>query len=270
MDPSPAPSTSWPRVVALVALGALGAGCGDDGGALAADAAIDGAPTDAAVDAPGPEVTLLAGQVGSWALDGSGRDLGGLDLPLFPSATVEWPAGRFGKAARFTGVAGQDCARLRDDPPLRLTTGDFTISVWAQVEVATPRIIVSKGGYAGWWIGLLDDAWAANDGEGSQVRFSPPGGLVGGWHHLVLERSAPSADANTVRLYLDGVMVAESHNPLASNPSPAAGLRVGAAVDFPTSFSGLVDELGIWNRVLTVDERAYLGAHAVPGRRPWP
>lgn len=263
---------SWPRLVPALALvaGAILAGCGDDGGALPVDAAVDGAPVDAPVDAPGPESTLLAGQVGSWALDGNGRDRSGLDLPLFPSATVEWPVGRFGKAARFTAVAGQDLVRLRDDPPLRLTTGSFTLSVWVQVEVATNRIIVSKGGYGGWWLGLLDDAWAANDGEGSQVRFAPPAGLVGGWHHLILSREQPSADTNLVRLYLDGEVVAESHNPLAQNPSPAAGVRVGAAAEFPTSFGGLVDELGIWDRALTAEERAYLGAHPVPGRPVWP
>jgi hypothetical protein len=68
------------------------------------------------------------------------------------------------------------------------------------------------------------------------------------WHHIVL-----SYDGATLRLYVNGT---ERGNAACTGyyPSPGLGLRVGRRWDLADYINGIVDEIGIYNRALTLTE----------------
>jgi hypothetical protein len=80
---------------------------------------------------------------------------------------------------------------------------------------------------------------------------------IGSWTHIVMTFSGNSL-ASGVTIYINGTAVALTTNldVLTTNPSSSVTMHVGAnAAASPSNFFlGNVDELSIWNRVLTAGE----------------
>jgi hypothetical protein len=223
----------------------------------------DVAPVDMA---PAPS-TLRMGLVGRWKLDeGSGTSAadssgagnnGALTGPAwvttgYPGADYPNPA-----ALRFDG---NDHVQLGTNN-LPANNRPQTLALWlnyAAVPDANGQICLAiTDGNAGGErlkLGFKEQRLAAfkSGNPPVLVDVAPP---APGWHHL-----AYSYDGTTNRLYVDGVQRATSTT--APDTGPANNARLGANFDGSEPFTGLLDEVRIYNRALTAAEIASLFAGA--------
>ena len=158
--------------------------------------------------------------------------------------------GRFGRALSFDGE--DDIVVVPDDPSLALTTG-MTLEAWVRPDAATNwRTVILKEA------GSLSYALYSNsDVEAPSVRAALDGdvGVNGtepidptGWTHL-----AATYDGSLLRLYVDGKQVASHSYPGELYPAEGA-LTIGANRLWGENFSGLIDEVRVYNRRLSTDE----------------
>jgi hypothetical protein len=80
--------------------------------------------------------------------------------------------------------------------------------------------------------------------------------LTADWRHIAAVR-----DASQLRLYIDGVPVAEATLPTATPPTSSAKVQVGAQ----GQSCGAVGALRLWDRALSADDVAYNMAHQMLG-----
>ena len=176
----------------------------------------------------------------------------------------------FGMAASFTGGA-QNGFRVDDpdiaDPTLPATNdidrfgADVSISVWVRANTWTIRFqaILGHGEDSDYRLARLNAnnpigfAYAGGTGDigTSSTYGSAPEG-DGLWHHIVVT----TAEAGVTQLYVDGVLEATSAGTpsigISGNDSNALGL--GFNPDTQRGFDGLMDDVAMWNRVLTAQE----------------
>jgi hypothetical protein len=97
------------------------------------------------------------------------------------------------------------------------------------------------------------DRWSSSAGK---WRFNTGQSLLGGWHHLVLTYDYSSTNNNPA-LYLDGTQIInleELSTPGGSVASDTGALAIGNRAAGGRSFDGRIDEVQIYNRVLTPQE----------------
>ena len=207
--------------------------------------------------APIPTTDLLA----YWTFDIDGRDdADSLDLTLQGGlrATV---LGAIGHGLAFNGDANQFAVRPVNDPSFNFGAADFSLSLWARWNTtAGEQVLIEKceavslcaGG--GWTLTKL------SDNSLLMVPFplarTPPGTIVAGqWYHIAVVRQG-----GTATIYLNGAVAAQDTDgtSIAAVTDPfRVGQRAGPQI-FP--MNGVIDELGVWSRALTVQEVATLAA----------
>jgi hypothetical protein len=74
----------------------------------------------------------------------------------------------------------------------------------------------------------------------------------GAWHHVAVVYD-PLA-ANTVKLYVDGVLDTQGSFTIPVNTGNAVNFRIGRRVDDMTHFTGSIDEIRVWNVARTQSE----------------
>jgi hypothetical protein len=187
-----------------------------------------------------------------WPGDGNANDtLDGNDGTLQLGAT--FAAGMVGQAFSFDGI--DDFVHVPNSPSLT-TAGAYTIEFWFNPNVAiTPSTSTSPGFFSK---GTFDSINLANNDGRLEVRgpFPRPNSttntwLAGTWYHL-----AVTFDAVSYRIYVNGMLeggIASIHSILNSLNDVALGTVPG----FPpaiVTFNGLVDEVSLYNRALTLSE----------------
>jgi chitodextrinase len=202
---------------------------------------------------PATATTLetISGLVAAYSFDeGSGTtvmDLSGNDNNGTVSNATWVDSGKYGNALSFNG--SNSVVTIKDSAALHLTTG-MTLEAWVN-----PSAVMS-----GW----TDILYKGNDNyflEGTSSQTAPGGGGTIGsvdvpifgtaalpvnvWTHL-----AVTYDGSTLRLYMNGTQVSslpEIGNILTStNP-----LQVGGDTFFGQYFSGLIDEVRVYNTPLS-------------------
>ena len=182
---------------------------------------------------------------GTTALDASGNALNG----AISGAT--WSTGRNGGALAFDGV--DDWVTVDDNPLLDVTR--LTVSAWIRPTVRTP-----------WMTVLMKEApdtlayalYANNDasrpaGEilvNGVIRIATGTAAIAtnAWTHL-----AYTYDGANMRMYVNGVLVrtvARTGNITAST----GPLRIGGNEVWGEFFTGLIDDVRVYNRALTLAE----------------
>ncbi|MET9034889.1 sialidase family protein [Streptomyces mirabilis] len=170
-------------------------------------------------------------------------------------------AGVRGGALEFDGV--DDAVRLPYQDRLPLGTKDFTASlwfrytatggeqpllwmggigttqpqVWMRAEPASHRItalITTRSGAAAPTSASVRTASAYNDGQ---------------WHHLALRRGG-----GLLTLSVDGTAVVAADVPGSVSRNSPFGVHVGQRMDSRAYFTGVIDEVRVYDRVLSDDE----------------
>lgn len=233
---------------------------------LCACARNGGISSDGGGDAANVASTLRDQLAGAWSFDVDGSDHSGHGLDLAIDG-LHLATGMFGQGLQFSGDGTPIAQRPIDDPSLNLTSGDFTISFWINFTMtASAQFVVVKGyNVGGWFVGWAQTAWAFGLPEGDT--FSPPSGppTTGTFHQVVVERAG-----DTLEMFVDLASFgpADVKDSPAPGPSPfqvggyaPGGVMVASGQDV---VSGVVDDLAVWHRAITPDERAYLMTNPVP------
>jgi hypothetical protein len=185
---------------------------------------------------------------GTTAPDQSG---GGNTGALTNTAWAGASAGKFGNALSFNGSNAS--VTVADSNSLDLTTG-MTIEAWVNPTSVTGfRTVVVKERPGDLVYGL----YAGSDSNrpqsqvtvGSPQLLDAPSGIpTGSWTHL-----AATFDGSTQRLYLNGAQVATRAS-AGSILTSTSALKIGGNSIWGEWFSGLIDEVRIYSRVLSATE----------------
>ncbi len=147
-------------------------------------------------------------------------------------------------------------------------TGPLTVSAWMK-----PEVLSYSGGSAATIIGGDNHCWLRIENDNVYARFSTGSGHTGGriytdpdfspneWQHFVMTRDA----SNQISIYRDLQSVATGSSSGTFNPT-YVGLKAPGVSD--NYYKGLIDEVGIWSRVLDSSEIEELfdrGSGAFPG-----
>jgi glucose/arabinose dehydrogenase len=187
---------------------------------------------------------------GTTAADASGTGNTGTT-----SSTTWAPLGKYSGALSFNGAGSY--VTVNDSASLDLTTG-MTLEAWVNpAALGTSgtnwRTVAFKQNTSGMAYALY-----ANNGGArptGQVNIGGEQNAIGtaqlplnAWSHL-----ATTYDGATMRLYVNGTQVA-SKAQTGSIPVTTGPLRIGGNTIWGEYFSGLIDEVRVYNRALTASE----------------
>src|SRR2546425_6460313 len=160
-------------------------------------------------------------------------------------------AGRFGSALAFNGTSA--VVTVPNSTSLQLTTG-MTLEAWVYPTVAPTgwRAVIDKNVDRYYLMASSDQGnrpviggtWAA----GNQNTVGPSVLAVNTWTHL-----ATTFDGATVRLYVNGAQVASQAQTTPLTTSTGT-LQIGGDAYTGENFAGLIDEVRIYSRALSVAE----------------
>jgi Concanavalin A-like lectin/glucanases superfamily/Domain of unknown function (DUF1929)/Bacterial Ig domain/Purple acid Phosphatase, N-terminal domain len=198
-----------------------------------------------------------AGLVAAYGFDeGTGTttaDASGANNTATLTGAAWTAAGRNGAALSFNGAS--NWVTVPDTAALRLA-GAMTLEAWVRPAANTGwRTVLMKERPAGMSYGLYgyDDSGRppAVYGNYGGTDVSAGGGTalaLNTWSHL-----AGTYDGTTMRLYVNGVQVASKARTgaLTSSTSP---LRIGGNAAWGEYFSGLIDDVRVYNRALSAAE----------------
>ena len=184
---------------------------------------------------------------GTTTADQSGNGNGGT------LANTTWStAGKYGKALSFNGTNAM--VTVADSNSLDLTTG-MTIEGWVNPANATNwRTLLVKERPGDLVYGLYSST-DANRPQ-SQVTIGSTARLLDGTSHVpaaTWTHVAATFDATTQRLFVNGTQVSSlaASGTITTSTSP---LRIGGNTIWSEWFSGLIDEVRVYNRALTATE----------------
>jgi hypothetical protein len=195
------------------------------------------------------------------------KDFHGTARGTAPIPFVDGKAG-FGKAIKLDGNNQFVEITGGNENELEFPGGSMSIGAWFKVDAfdTSWQALISKGEGENYRIARRDVgnsiAYAGGVGEGAD---DVPNINDGQWHHVVAVSDATGAAFGTA-LYVDGVLrgvnatkpvLAQSDFRLMIGENPGARSR---------EWEGLIDDVAIWNRVLTAAEVAalYSGGQGTP------
>lgn len=212
------------------------------------------------------KVDLLAGLVAYWSLDelsGTRHDMTGGADAVEVGGTVSGMPGVIGNAAEFVGGTG--APHLYQAWGANLLPGSFTVACWVYMPIGASATygVVTRFNASGlprqfaiyYRPSSTSYTWMICDNSGNEY-LAMPVNPQGSWHFAAGLYDVEQGVNGSMATYYDGV-----HSPWFAKARPPAqvmdggGVHIGAAAHTAMApFYGLVDEVGIWNRVLTVDE----------------
>ncbi|MEE8576609.1 MAG: LamG-like jellyroll fold domain-containing protein [candidate division Zixibacteria bacterium] len=159
--------------------------------------------------------------------------------------------GKIGGALQFDGIDDYVSIPFILDP----AKGSFSVFAWVKGGALGQVIISQTGGFGGTWLGTNPSAGKLMTGlSGAYFGALESESVItdGQWHHVGL---VYDLDALHRHLYVDGVEVAVDSDYVAGVPSDG-GLYIGAAKDLDAGsfFSGLIDDVRVYNQALSVEE----------------
>jgi hypothetical protein len=230
----------------------------DDGFSDAAEIDAGTDPNDPD-DTPDLTDTLQEGLIAYWPLDGDLTDvIGESNGTLMGGGAASFTAGQHGEGIDLDGVGQYIETPLANEELFDFPDGNgFSVSAWFRVDEFTKswQCLIAKGEGNKWRIHRRGGEQVIT-GNGGAADVSP--GLTnvndGEIHHLVLVSDPANG---SVTLYVDGQVEGTSGAPnLENNDKP---LMIGENPDARNrTWSGLIDDIGIWNRPLTENEITYL------------
>ncbi len=205
---------------------------------------------------------LLTGLVSYWNLDGNSRDAVGGNDGSDVAMTYGAAYGVLGHGALFDGVSS---AIGLGNPANLNITGDLSIAMWVYpLEMAEAGSVFAKtvGNGASdntYDLAFFDDAPMQMVYANGTYFYIDSGAHLPShtWSHVVFTRGNGNAE---VRFYIDGVDAGLSNDHWAAiTPLTGGDVFIGRRGN-GNFFHGYVDEVGVWNRVLSPAEIAALYA----------
>ncbi len=236
--------------------------------AVASDAAGNLATASATVTVSNPVSGGGAGPVGYWTFDtltsNQVLDSSGNNLTGTLSGGVTPGNGKISQGLVFGGVNGS--VSFASDTLTDLT-GDLTLAAWvktsnnSRTEALVSRYSAS-GSETGYLLrtnpaGHVELRIGGNNLGGSPATFTDTGKLIndGQWHHV----AATITIAQGVRFYIDGALTSTQNRSIVARAG-GSGLILGLNgwTGYGTYFTGTLDDVRIYNRVLAASEIAAL------------
>jgi hypothetical protein len=218
-------------------------------------------------------IPLSTGLEGYWRFEGSGADASGHARHLTLVGGPGFAPGIQGSAMDLDGTSTQYAVRPVSDAVfdfLSPAVPEFTLQAWVQYDNTTrEQVLIEKftgAGGPGW---TLTTRFDQND-----IQFYPsmtvPGTTSGGaWHQFLVVGTG-----GVISLYVDSALRGTGGKPdsVSTNPLLVGRRNAGDARNFGTD--GRIDEVAIWSRALTTEERDFLwnagAGNPIPGAVPEP
>jgi hypothetical protein len=194
-----------------------------------------------------------SGLVALWSGEGNGDDsAGGNNGELH--GNVSYAPGKAGQAFAFHNIGDGLTATTTDFP---VGNSDRTIDCWIYIESYIPGAESFFAYYGNYSMAGQIFALAVENHASHRLIFSQGGGVVygptldtGRWYNL-----AVTSAGNSVKLYVDGFNVATES--LSFDTPPGSQFHIGS-VTAPDGYLrqciGLIDEVAVYNRALSIDE----------------
>ncbi|TGN14598.1 LamG-like jellyroll fold domain-containing protein [Leptospira ilyithenensis] len=156
---------------------------------------------------------------------------------------------RFGQTISALNMNGS--THFEKASPVGIPTGNSsrTNCAWAKTNSVAGQNIVSYG------VATVDNANGIFVNGANILNYALADDLFGE-HNNILHRwihICGTYDGTTASIYFNGVFVSSSPKPLWLT-SPSTVLRIGTRVDVLEHFSGILDDIRIYNRVLSLNE----------------
>jgi hypothetical protein len=206
-------------------------------------------------------MALIDGLISYWRLDessGTRDDAHGAN-DLTDNNTVGSASGKIGLAADFNASASEYLSHA-DNADLSFADDAFTFTGWFNIDSASTRSVVAKWGSDGaaetceYALRTLSGGtlnWRVGNGSGN-VSVSHSATLATGQWYFFAAYHDPAA--NQIGLSLDGG-TAQTASITGGILDGAASFAVGRTGDFAGQYwDGLIDEVGLWGRVLSASE----------------
>jgi hypothetical protein len=184
---------------------------------------------------------------------GGRSDSTGLNA-LTDNNTVVGSAGKIGNAADFVAASLEFLSRIDTDNSLDGGDTDFTFSLWLKTTAVVQSAIFTKSNATDYALDMVAAGtlrWEMT----SYAQFAQPVTVIndGNWHHVACWHTASTG---ILSIAIDNGTVTNSlalgSYTTDNNPFLIGFNNVG------TYFTGSVDEMGRWSRLLTVAERTSL------------
>ena len=225
-------------------------------------------PTPSPSPSPTPTVTPTDGLIGYWkfdapsylGLDSSGLGNNGTPAPGYVSYTSD---GRDGGGADF--AAGSDAGITIPDSASLNFSGGITIAAWVKMDGDSigGATILSKSD-----ADVANDswvAWASKGGMGGDMgagfgSANDDSGIVvpdGSWQYVAM--TYDGTDGGNISFYLDGAQVTSRASSASGIVADSTALHIGSSPGgSPEDFSGIMDEVRLYDRALSSSEVADL------------
>lgn len=215
--------------------------------------------------------TLNNGLVAYWKMDevsGTRVDSGPNGLDLTDNNTVGSATGIITNSASFVAANDESLTRA-NNALLNPGNTDFTFCLWVYPDfTGFARVIFAKTGGAG-----NEQYYLRHQGGGNALEWGVSGNgtafttRTGGalsvantWYFVCVWHDAT---ANTINIQVNNGVAASTAFTLGVFAGTAE-FSIGRDTDVSNNWSGRIDEVGYWDRVLTADERAFLYASGTP------
>ncbi|MBI5100222.1 MAG: laminin G domain-containing protein [Nitrospirae bacterium] len=192
-----------------------------------------------------------SGMVSWWGGDNNALDMIGTNNGTLVNGAT-YAAGNVGQAFSFDGT--NDYVEMTGSSVGDFGSAPFTVDFWmyAASDPTSNAYLIGKSCPncgAGWDLRFDNSTISVVGVNGWSVNFwSNPSVTVGAWHHIAL-----AATGSSITLYIDGAVSAS--NPRSAISSTVSPFRIGDNPDYGGSaFNGLVDEVEIFDRALSLAE----------------
>ena len=196
------------------------------------------------------------GLIGWWMFDeGTGTTVadssGAGHDGFFVDSTPEWVPGMYGKALQFDGT---DKVEIPDHEDFHLTDA-ISVALWMQPEEdqanSAKLFIKQKSGQYPYSLQYDDSAQGLFATINASTRYDTAPHLPnfpGEWAHLCF-----TYDGSVLLLYKDGEEAA-SVNTSGQIQQNDLSLSIGCRLDYDQNFNGIIDDVRLFNRMLTPEE----------------
>jgi hypothetical protein len=197
--------------------------------------------------------SLTNGVLGYWTFNGTAVDASGNGNGLSLSGGASYGPGQYGQALSLDGALGSSAVQPVNNTAFDLGAGDFTIQVWANANdlSGSPVLVEKFSGQSGpgWTFYLSPNASGIQFYSNGTLLLSPSAAIpTHAWQDYIVERQG-----SVLSMFFDGSLVAtgsiSGSLSASSNPLLIGARDAGDGRNF--TFSGLIDNVGIWNRALS-------------------